>query len=447
MGMTDSPEISKNTGPELSARFSLFLPFLGYVWTRFANDRCWRMAAGLSYTSLLAIVPLTAIAFSMLAAFPVFEGVKEQFQDAVFANLLPQSAEAMQDYFTQFIHNTTGLSAVGIVALAATAVLLLGTIEADLNAIFRVERPRALLGRLLVFWAMISLGPLLLGASFSLSTYFFAATEWLGVDLLTGPLGLLTQSVPTLIIMILLSSFYMAIPNRPISLRAACIGGVSAGFLFATLREIFGWYVATFPTYQNIYGALSVVPIFLVWMYLSWTLVLLGAVLTASLGEWQSANGKPLDREMRAGAKMVLSLRILNLLYQASQSGDAVTRKILLGTLGGGEEALEKVLIMLDEAGFARRAEKGDWVLSRDLTTATLHDLYYALHLGLRTEDTDVGEDQNEEHWREALSQQLKQLQIAQQNATDVVIRDLIDGHLTDAAIPSEPSNNLRSVP
>ncbi len=444
--MAGRSDNSQSAIPEKNDRFGLLLPFLAYVWARFAADRCWRMSAGLSYTSLLAIVPLTAIAFSMLAAFPVFEGVKEQFQGAVFSNLLPQSAEAMEDYFTQFIQNTAGLSAVGIVALAGTAVLLLGAIEADLNAIFRVELPRALLPRLLVFWAMISLGPLLLGASFSLSTYFFAATKLIGVDLLTGPLGFITQSVPTLIIIVLLSVFYLAIPNRPISVRAACIGGLSAGLLFAALRKIFGWYVATFPTYQNIYGALSVVPIFLVWMYLSWTVVLLGAVLTASLGEWQSAGGRPLDREMRAGAKMVVGVRILNLLNQASQTGVTVSRKVLLGTLGGGEEALERVLAMLDEAGFVRRAEKGGWVLSRDLTTATLYDLFIALQLGLDFDDVVIGNEKSSEEWRVALSDQLKRLQSAQQLSTDVIIRDLIGGTLEKESLPPDSSKNLRSI-
>ncbi len=269
--------------------------FLKYVGRRFGEDRCLRMAAGLSYTSLLAIVPLTAIAFSMLAAFPVFSGVRESLQEVMFANLLPSSAEASREYFDMFVKNTTSLSAVGIVALAATAVLLLGTIEADLNAIFRVARPRALLPRLLVFWALLTLGPLLLGASFSLSTYFFAATEWLGIDTAKGPLGFAATLVPTLMIFMLLTIFYMVIPNRPVGFIAALVGGVLAGLAFTVLRKTFGWYVVTFPTYQNIYGALSVVPIFLVWMYLSWLVVLVGAVLTASMSEWQSAGGKPLS--------------------------------------------------------------------------------------------------------------------------------------------------------
>ena len=440
--MGEIPEVQAEEKSKQDNNLSYLLPFLGYVWTRFADDRCWRMSAGLSYTSLLAIVPLTAIAFSMLAAFPVFEGVKEQFQAAVFANLLPQSADAMSEYFDQFIQNTTGLSAVGIVALAGTAVLLLGTIEADLNAIFRVERPRALAPRLLVFWAMISLGPLLLGASFSLSTYFFAATEWLGVDIFAGPLGFMTKSIPTLIIIILLSVFYLAIPNRPISVRAACVGGLTAGLFFASLRKIFGWYVATFPTYQNIYGALSVVPIFLVWMYLSWTVVLFGAVLTASLGEWQSAGGKPLDKGLRAGPRMVVGLRILGILFDASQTGKLVTRKVILGTLGSGEEAVERVLNMLHAAAFVQRADGGGWVLSRDLATATLYDLYQALELGLRDEDLVVGGMGTDETWRTGLSQHLIRLKDAQQGATDVLIRDLLEG----TGEGQETAPDLRSV-
>ncbi len=209
--VVEMSEPEKNSSPArrgLGVESGQSLAFVSYVVGRFLADRCLRMAAGLSYTSLLAIVPLTAIAFSMLAAFPVFEGVREQFQEAVFANLLPQSADAMREYFDRFVGNTSSLSAVGIVALAMTAILLLGTIEADLNSIFRVGQPRALAPRMLVFWAMLTLGPLLLGASFSLSTYFFAATEWLGVDLAGGPVGMLTGFVPTFIIIVLLSLFY-----------------------------------------------------------------------------------------------------------------------------------------------------------------------------------------------------------------------------------------------
>ena len=160
--LQDEEEKENQAGLEVILRETA--TFFNYVGERFSRDRCLRMAASLSYTSLLAIAPLTAIAFSMLAAFPVFSGVHEILQDAVFSNLLPQTADATKDYFNQFIQNTTTLSAVGIVALAATAVLLLSTIEADMNAIIRVVRPLALVPRLLIFWALLKLGPLLLGA-------------------------------------------------------------------------------------------------------------------------------------------------------------------------------------------------------------------------------------------------------------------------------------------
>ncbi|MGA0394795.1 MAG: YihY family inner membrane protein, partial [Rhodospirillales bacterium] len=175
--MSDRDEEAVKTGFFATIPWANFVRisrhFIGFLWHRFVENDCLRLAASLSYTSMLAIVPLTAIAFSMLAAFPVFEGVREEFQSVLFKNFLPTSAEAMRDYFDQFVDNTAKLTAVGIIGLALIAVLLLGTIESALNSIFRVIRPRALLPRLLVFWALLTLGPLLLGASFSLSTYFF----------------------------------------------------------------------------------------------------------------------------------------------------------------------------------------------------------------------------------------------------------------------------------
>jgi membrane protein len=333
--------------------------FAAYVFRRFVAERGWRMAAFLSYTSLLAIVPLTAITFSMLAAFSVFDNVKEQFQDAIFANLLPESEHAMRQYFDGFVKNTASLSAGGIVALAATAVLLLGTIEADINTIFRVQRARNIAAKLLVFWAMITLGPILLGASFSLSIYFFAATKLMGVDVLAGPLGTLTGFAPTLIIVVLFTLFYFAIPNRPVRLSTALVGGVAAGLLFSLFRKGFGWYVASFPTYQNVYGALSVIPIFLIWMYLCWTVVIMGGVLTASVGDWRNSGGNPGHGDLRPGQRTVLALRILHELLEASRTGARVRRRELLTRVGGAEAALDAVVALLQQADFVDESARG----------------------------------------------------------------------------------------
>lgn len=398
--------------------------FSRYVASRFAEDRCLRMAAGLSYTSLLAIVPLTAIAFSMLAAFPVFSGVRETFQEALFSNLLPQSADATRDYFNQFVRNTTTLSAVGIVALALTAVLLLGTIEADLNSIFRVARPRALAPRLLVFWALLTLGPLLLGASFSLSTYFFAATQWLGIDTGGGPLAFFGTFLPTVIIILMLSVFYIIIPNRPVGFTAGLTGGVFAGIAFTILRKIFGWYVVTFPTYQNIYGALSVVPIFLVWMYLSWLIVLVGAVFTASINEWQSAGGKPLSAAVSSSMRLVIAVQILSIMYNASRSGSgAVHRGQILRVTGGGGEAVDRILYQLRNAHYLERSASSRWLLARDPETVTLHDLYQILGLGVADRSIEGGG----EPWRQRLSARLTELRDINRDVLATTLKEILD--------------------
>jgi len=398
--------------------------FAKFVGRRFAEDRCLRMAAGLSYTSLLAIVPLTAIAFSMLAAFPVFSGVREALQEALFANLLPQTADATQHYFNRFVQNTTTLSAVGIVALAATAILLLATIEADMNGIFRVARTRAIAPRILVFWALLTLGPLLLGASFSMSTYFFAATQWIGLDTGGGPAALFGTILPTLLMIIMLAVFYIIIPNRPVGLTAGLAGGVVAGIGFTVLRKLFGWYIVTFPTYQNIYGAMSVVPIFLVWMYLSWLLVLMGAVLTASVSEWQSAGGKPLSSTVGTSMRFVIAVQILAALFEASRTGEgAVHRSRILRTTGGGGEAVDRILIQLRAGHYIERTASNRWILARDPETVSLFDLYHALGLGFSEHAVLRGD----EPWRSRLEERIADLRQSNQSALGVSLKEIFE--------------------
>lgn len=408
-------------GDQVRPRILRLGRFTAYVLHRFREERCLRMAASLSYTSLLAIVPLTAIAFAMLAAFPVFEGMREQFQSVLFANLLPDSAQAMRAYFDQFVRNTATLSAVGIIGLALTAVLLLGTIESSLNAIFQVERPRALAPRLMSFWAVITLGPLLLGASFSLSTYLFAATEWLGLDVLSGPLGRTARLMPTVIIIVLLVFFYVVIPNRPVSLRAAAVGGTLAGLLFSVLRGVFGYYVANFPTYQTIYGAVSAVPIFLVWMYLSWTVVLLGAVVASALDEWRLTGGVSGAGAITGDRRLHAALAALAALRGASRRGGGLSRARLSRLCGVGEQAAERVLRDLGAAAFVAQTADKEWLLARDLKAATLFDLIEALGLGLG-EDLGRGAAQSP-----VLGEYLDDARRRSRDALAVSLDDLID--------------------
>ncbi len=274
---------------DTKARLEQGHAFLAYVCKRFAEDRCLGIAATLSYTSLLALVPLAAIGFAVLAVFPVFEDVREEIQAFVFKNFMPETGERLADYFNGFVKNAGSLTAVGIAGLVVAAIMLLATIGSTLNIIFRVARPRRLLARLLVYSAVLTLGPLVVGASVSLATNIPALTKWLGIDVLTGLFGRLSWFVSTLIVAVAFTLLYAVVPNRTVAWRNAIAGGITAGILFSILRWAFGMYLIYFPVYRTIYGALSAVPIFLVWMYLSWAVTLFGAVVTASLSEWRGA--------------------------------------------------------------------------------------------------------------------------------------------------------------
>ena len=264
------------------------LAFFAYASKRFVDDRCPGIAAILSYTSLLALVPLAAIAFAVLAAVPLFEGVREEIQAFVFKNFVPDTGERLVEHFNGFVDNAEDLTTVGIAALVVTAVMMLVTIGSTLNTIFRVARPRRLLSRLFVCSAVIILGPLVLGASVLLATNIPALAEQAGIDSFAGLSGRFGWLVPVLIVVVAFTLLYAVVPDRTVPWRNAIAGGMAAGILFSMLRWAFGVYLDYVPVYRTLYGALSVLPISLIWMYLSWAVILFGAVLTASLADWRA---------------------------------------------------------------------------------------------------------------------------------------------------------------
>ena len=240
-------------------------------------------------------------------------------------------------------------------------------------------------------------------ASFSLSTYFFALTEWTGVDRMAAPIGGFAQFVPTFMVIVALWLFYVIIPNRSVRLIDAIVGAIFAGLLFALLRKVFGYYVANFPTYQTIYGAVSAIPIFLIWMYLSWTVVLFGAEMTAALGEWRTAGGRPDDQVLRSGRRLTASLRVLHLLARATHGGGGVTRSSLLEGSTLGEKTLDRVVDRLREAGYAERTEDKKWMAARDLAEVSLYDLLRDLELDLRFPKDSAAGDRAVERWESRL--------------------------------------------
>jgi len=261
--------------------------YMGHVGRHYSGVRCRTIAASLSYTSLLALVPFMAIVFAVLAAVPALEDFRIELQEFMFANLMPESGDTFGQYFDGFIANAGKMTGFGIIGLALTSMMLINTIFAAMNLIFHVEKPRPVFLRLGVYLGVLIAGPIVLAASFSLATYILALTKALGVEAFTGLLGRLARGVPALILIIGFTAFYKVVPNCRVAWRDAFLGGLLAGVIFSGLRWLFGIYLIYFPTYQAIYGALSAVPVFLVWMFLSWSVVLAGAVVAASGPSWR----------------------------------------------------------------------------------------------------------------------------------------------------------------
>jgi membrane protein len=350
---------------------------LWYALGRFQKDSCLALAASLSYTTLLAMVPLLALALGILTGFPAFDDIHARIQGFVLRNLVPQAGAAVASALTSFVENAGKATGVGILGLAFTSIMLLSTINSAFNQIWRVEKERPILWRMLVYWTIISLGPILFGTAMSLSGAIYAE--------ITGDRSmrkLISWFIPFALEIIAFSFLYAITPNRPVRWRHASLGGLVAAILFELLKVGYVAYLKEYPTYQSIYGALSAIPIFLVWMYLCWAVTLLGAEVAAALPEWQSANAlKEPERNPRPGERLTLAMVLLSRMLDASRQKGPIRHEELIEELAAPIKWVDCELQALSQAGFIERTQRGDWVLTRDLDELMVGDLYRGLEL------------------------------------------------------------------
>ena len=342
-----------------------------HVWAHFKEDRCFEEAASLSFASLLALVPLLAVIFGIVAAFPVFSEWSNRLESLILHNLMPAAGEQVESYLATFLSSVSGLTLPGTVTLILTALLLMFRIEVAFNRIWRVSRSRSFGARVVVYWAVLTLAPILMGAAVAMS-----AQKLLGGAMLQDVLHPVVYRIGIfLATWTIFALVFVLVPNRRVRFRDAVVGALLSAVFFEIAKLAFVAYV-TNANYAVIYGALATVPVFLFWLYLVWIVVLLGASLAASLTTFRE---RPRSRsgDWPAGAELQMAYRLVGHLWSAQRAGGKLAQEALLGLEPRlGERQMLNILESLEKARIVARDDAGDWMLARDAGDLTLAALY-----------------------------------------------------------------------
>lgn len=354
------------------------LQFVAAATRRFLSDNGLQVAAALTYTSLLSLVPVLALSLAIIAIFPAFEPLRNELREMFTANFLPGSVAAIDEYLQTFTRNAGQLTAAGLIGLVVTSVLLFLTIEDAFNRIWRVRQNRSLVVRLMAFWTLMSLGPILFGFSVSISAEVASAFD--SVSGMTRGLQQLAASGPPVLAFLGFFALYWMLPNYPVRWQHAAAGAALAAVLFEVLKLGFGIYIQAYPTYQMIYGALSMIPILLIWTYLAWCVAIAGAVVAALLPNFLALRGVP-EEEARIRRRLEIGVLLLDELRLCARTGQPLRLRPLMRRARVAPETLDEAISQMAAARIVMRKGRQQLVLCRDLRHLTLYDLVAALQL------------------------------------------------------------------
>jgi len=424
-----------------AGRFSL------YALNRFNRDGCFAASGALSYTTLVSLVPLGVIAFGILSIFPKFAILRQEMLGFVFSNLVPAVGEQAGWWFEYFAGSAAQATAFGILGIAGTGVLLLVTVEDQLNLLWRVTVRRPWGQRVLAYWALITLGPLLIGASLTLTTYFQLAAQRAGFDtealaqVTSGWWELVARLLPFGFEVVACTLLYCLIPNCAVRWRDGLLGAVIAATVIEIEKLGFTVYITSMSSYQTVYGAIAGIPIFLLWMYMSWMSVLIGAVVAANLPTWRV--DERLSHLSAGGVRLGFSIALIAALARAQRLGRGGSyRTAALATeLGVPTSVVDEHLQQLARAGFVSATQAGGWVLSWDPASATLHDLYRALDLPL----AGTWAERQLASWQRHVAPAMDRIVRAEAGAMQVTLASLIAELGTPAPVTALPTGGRRS--
>lgn len=344
--------------------------FAWFVIRRFSEERVPQAAASMTFTTLLALVPVLTVMVAVASIFPVFDRWSDSFVSFVNQTIVPQGADMVFDYIDAFRDQANRLTAIGSVMLVVTSLMLIRTIDNAFNRIWRVNTQRPWMMQFLVYWALLTFGPLSLGVGISFmvgsvqdSVLSSGAQQWADALKTAARLAFMT---------LLLWGLYRFVPNRFVPARQAFVGALITAFCLETTRFLFTWYMGNFDGYRSIYGAFAAVPFFLLWLNLLWTLVLGGAVLTSSLSYWQ---GEAFRRGFDSRGRFDDVLKILLLLDAAQKEGRTLSVQEFRRHINMGYDELGELLEKLARYGYIYSGRQG-WVLKTGADSIELSELF-----------------------------------------------------------------------
>ncbi len=438
MKTTGFPDLQQRW-PRIYAWLMISKRFIINLVADFLDHGCQKSAAALTYMTLFAIVPLLTVMYSMFSVIPAFDGVADRLQDLIFTNFVPEAGQSVQDYLAGFSRQARTLTGVGVVILLVTAYLMLTNIEKTFNDIWGVARPRRGLSSFLLYWAVLSIGPLLLGAGLAVSTYLFslritvADHDALGLGTaLFGLLPLLTTSAAFTLL-------FIAVPNCRVPAKYGLIGGITTACLFELLKYLFGLVMAN-SNFQLIYGAFAAVPLFLLWVNLVWTVILAGAILVRTLAErfYLISEGKATD--------MAAAMKCLALFRERSRHGERVSDSDCYAR-GLGVVHWQRLRGRLMKAKWISATSSGDYVLCRDLRSVTLWDLAMVTRFQLSDLTVTIA-NPSREPWFEGYLRMRSEMLKGVQGVLNVNMEDFFEGQLERdraSAPPGEPERSASS--
>ena len=350
------------------------LTFGHFLWQRFLDDKCFETAGALSYTTLVSLVPLTVAVLAMFAAFPMFEEARDTLINFVFSNFVPAAGETVQKALLDFASNARKLTGISILVMLFSAVSMMNSIEDRLNRIWQVRNHRPWGPRLLLYWAALTLGPILVVGGIAVTSYLAAVPMFRDASEQLGIAQESLKALPFVVTFLTLWLMYTTVPNRRVDKKHTAFGALLGAILFELARAIFTHYVQHAQNYQQIYGALAIIPLLLLWIYLSWVIVILCASVAASVSafEYQA----PCD-VLPEDSQFLALLVVLRHFVDAQRNGvalDPATVRMAEPCLRS--ESIAAYFEALARAELIHRRESGGWMMARSLDSTDLLRVY-----------------------------------------------------------------------